>query len=52
LALKKIHNSKSKPFIQTEIGKLSRKQKHKMEVKMEETDHKNEEERKQMEEAK
>ena len=49
---KKMHNNKSKTFIRTEIPKLSRKQKHKLEVKMEQIDHKNEEETKQTEEAK
>ena len=47
-----MHNNKSKTFIRTEIQKLSRKQNHKLEVKMEQIDHKNEEETKQTEEAK
>ena len=49
---KKMHNSKSKTFIRTEISKLSRKQKHKLEVKMKQIYHKNEEETKQTGEAK
>ena len=54
-----MHNTKSKTFIRvantkwktSAAGKLNRKQKQKLEVKMEETDYKNEEERKQTEEA-
>ena len=46
-----MHNNKSKTFIRTEIPKLRRKQKHKLKVKMEQIDHKNEEETKQTEEA-
>ena len=47
-----MHNNKSKTFIRTEIPKLSRKQKHKLKVKMEQIDHKNEEETKQTVKAK
>ena len=54
-----MHNNKSKTFIRvanakwetSATGKLNIKQKQKLQMKMEEMDHKNEEERKQTEEA-
>ena len=54
-----MHNNKSKTFIcvtnpkwkTSSAGKLNRKQKQKLKVKMEEMNHKNEEKRKQTEEA-